>query len=595
MSSLIKIRPVSFNNSSADKPQDIDQTAIGIDLGTTNSLACISQDGISKIIVDITPSVVAFSKDGQICIGHEATQKHNHTDWTTISSIKSHMGTNYTFTHNNTKYTPQDISAIILKYIKSQAESTLKKPINKAIITVPAYFDDNQRNATKLAAQQAGLEILRLINEPTAAAYAYNIEDNKEGIYAIFDFGGGTFDVSILKMQMGVCQVIATKGDTKLGGDDIDNLIAKHFNISTSLAKEIKEQLSHNNSYTFNTSHTSITLTRDEFDNLILPIIHRCINLFSSTLKDAKIQPNELEGVVLVGGSTRIPLITEAIQHEFTNKIFNNADPDRIVAMGAAKQAENITHRKKGDLLLDVTPLSLGIEVMGGIVQKIIERNTAIPITKAQEFTTFEDGQTGIIIHVLQGEREMVQDCRSIAKFELQNIPPMKAGLAKITIQFNLDEDGILTIDATEKTTNTKQTITIRPTYGLDTQYIRNNIISSIEHGQVDMQKRLLAEQITESNLAINSIQHGLNSDKDILQPHELQNIENILSNYRQSLQDMTHFENIADFNTLTTMRKTLSQYMQNLEVAANDFVNRRIQKQINNTLAGENISKFIK
>lgn len=449
-------------------PHENDE-AVGIDLGTTNSLVAISRGEKPEIIKGILPSIVTVN-------GKQ------------ISSIKRKMNMPAQLVEGKT---PVEISAEILKTLKATAEDALGKEIKKAVITVPAYFDDTQRTATKDAARLAGLEVLRLINEPTAAALAYGLDNGSEGVYAIYDLGGGTFDISILEMQNGVFQVLATGGDTELGGDDFDELIGKPN------ARKIKEALSSNNEYE--------GFTRTEFEKLIAPLVDKTIKICASTLKDAGLNKSQIKGVVLVGGSTRVPLVQKKLEEFFGKKPLSNINPDEAVALGAAIQAEALT-KGSNNLLLDVIPLSLGLETMHDIVEKIIYRNTPIPCTYAQEFTTFQNNQTGMIFHIVQGEREKVRDCRSLAKFELKGIPAMPAGAAKVRVVFTVDADGLLTVSAHEMATGIRQEIIVKPSYGLDEKDIERMIIESMQHGKEDMQARLLQESKLEAERLLVSL-----------------------------------------------------------------------------------------
>ena len=450
-------------------PHENDE-AVGIDLGTTNSLVAISRGEKPEIIRGIIPSVVIVN-------GVE------------IHSIKRKMDNPSQKVEGKT---PVEISAEILKRLKSSAEDALGKEVKKAVITVPAYFDDTARTATRDAARLAELEVLRLINEPTAAALAYGLDNGAEGIYAIYDLGGGTFDISILLMQKGVFQVLATGGDTHLGGDDFDDLIG---------GREIKEKLS--------TMEEFAGTSRAQFEKLITPLVDKTINICASVLKDAELSKSDIKGVVLVGGSTRVPLVKRKLAEFFGQEALSNINPDEAVALGAAIQAEALTHGSN-NLLLDVIPLSLGIETMHDIVEKIIYRNTPIPCTYAQEFTTFQNNQTGIIVHIVQGEREKVQDCRSLARFELKGIPPMPAGVAKVKITFNVDADGLLTVSAKEMGTGVEQEIVVKPSYGLDEKEIERMILESFKHGKEDMEARLVQESKLEAERLLISLEPAL-------------------------------------------------------------------------------------
>lgn len=450
--------------------------AVGIDLGTTNSLVAISREQKAEVIGNILPSVVNL--DGQ-----------------DISSIKRKM-------HNPSQLvygkTPVEISAEILKTLRARAEDSIGREVTKAVITVPAYFDDTARNATKDAAAIAGLEVLRLINEPTAAALAYGLDKSAEGIYAIYDLGGGTFDISILRMQKGVFQVLSTGGDTALGGDDFDDEVLKLGGVHP---RRIKENLS--------VSDEVEGIARSDFETAIAPLVEKTISICKQALADAELEIADVKGVVMVGGSTRVPLVQKRVGEFFGQAPLTDIDPDKVVALGAAIQAEALTFGSD-NLLLDVTPLSLGLETMHGIVEKVIHRNTPIPCSVAQEFTTFENNQTGLMVHVVQGERENVADCLSLAKFDLKGIPPMPAGVARIKITFTIDADGLLTVSAREEHTGAEQVVEVKPSYGLTRERVIEMVRDSMAHGQADMQARLLAESKTEAERLLNSLKQSL-------------------------------------------------------------------------------------
>lgn len=478
-----------------------DEIAIGIDLGTTNSL--VSYYDKNGIITasddegsDIIPSRIDFSQN----IPEIGKKKYNIEN--TLTSVKRFMGKDindleinnrYAFKNDNGVFklsianndiSPTEASSLILKHLKGIASKHSNKKITKAVITVPAYFDDAARQATKDAAKIAGLEVLRLINEPTAAAVAYGLDNSKEGIYAVYDLGGGTFDVTIMTMKMGVFHVLSTGGNAQLGGDDFDNALLEfifHNNACEELknstqfrecldkAREIKEHLTSNTSYngSFPYCENDITITKSDFETAIEELIKQTLQHFKAALKDAEVQKDEIEEVILVGGSTRIPMIKEKLESFIGKRPLDSIDPDKIVAIGAGIQAHNLTHG--GDnLLLDVNPLSLGIEVSDGLIDKIIYRNSTIPCEHSQKFATQADNQTGFVIHILQGESEKVKDCRSLAKFELKGIPPLPAGEAKLEVKFIIDADGILSVNAVDLTTGHEQHIEVKPSYGMD-------------------------------------------------------------------------------------------------------------------------------
>ena len=527
-------------------PHENDE-AIGIDLGTTNSLVAISRNQQPQVIEGMIPSVVFYNGD-DVEVGKYVEGA--------IASVKRQMHQPATKLANG--LTPIEVSADILRALKAMAEDALGKEITKAVITVPAYFDDTSRLATKDAARLAGLEVLRLINEPTAAALAYGLDKGAEGIYAIYDLGGGTFDISILRMEKGVFQVLATGGDTKLGGDDFDALIARPN------ARKIKEKL------------TNLTefegVTRTQFEALITPLVERTIKICERALKDSGLAKNEIKGVVMVGGSTRVPLVVQKVAEFFGTKPLTDINPDEVVALGAAIQAESLT-QGSNNLLLDVIPLSLGLETMHGIAEKIIYRNTPIPCSYAQEFTTYENNQTGMIIHVVQGEREMVEDCRSLARFELKNIPALPAGVARIKITFNVDADGLLTVAAREENTGEEQKVEVKPSYGLSEAEVEQMIRTSLEKGKEDMEERLLREARSEAERLLISL-------KPIMAKYDIE--QNILDKAAE-LEKNLHK---ADRSMLDALREELNHLTESL---AENIMNSSIGK----ALAGKNVENL--
>ena len=469
---------------------------VGIDLGTTHTVVAYVEGDIPKTLNlgrgYLLPSVVTYQADGQTVIGINEEDYNEQT--VTFLSFKRHME-NPSFKIKELK-TPVELSGKILQYVKETAEKILNCPIQKAVITVPAYFDDTARQATKDAAHLAGLKVLRLINEPTAAALSYGLDYGVEGVYAIYDFGGGTFDVSLLKMTKGVFQVLATAGDTQLGGDDIDQAIVAYWQAksgvgSLKLARQAKETLL--TQPTWGADDQNLTLTQNELDQLTKPFIDKTLSICHQALTDANLSVKDIKRVVLVGGSTRLQAVRQAVEGFFEKVPLTNLDPDQVVALGAALQAHALT-QGSDTLLLDVTPLSLGLETMGGLVEKIIPRNTPIPALASQEFTTYQSGQTAMKVHVIQGERELAQDCRSLAEFILEGIPPLEAGVARIELTFSLDVDGLLTVKAQEKTTGIYQTVIVKPSYGLTLQDLETMLQQSFLCGTEDMQKRLAIE-----------------------------------------------------------------------------------------------------
>ncbi len=567
------------------------QIAIGIDLGTTNSLVACDEGSKVKVIGELVPSIVSYD-NGKFAVGEKAKNLKN-----TIRSIKRLMGRGlYDIGDYANLYpidkdykegmvrlkldekilTPIEISSEILKVLKTRAEEYLGNKVSKAVITVPAYFDDAARTATRDAAKLAGLEVLRLVNEPTAAALAYGLDKEVEGIYAVYDLGGGTFDFSLLKMEKGVFQVLATGGDTALGGDDIDLKIAKYFskNITQELmniAKEAKEFLT----YQSNWKKDAYKLSREELDKLSDEMISYTIEISKDVIRQTKLDIKHINGVVLVGGATRMPIVRKKVKEFIGKEPLTDIDPDKVVAVGAAIQARALTEGSEM-LLLDVIPLSLGIETYGGLAERIIERNTPIPISKSQEFTTYQDNQTGMQIHIVQGEREMVKDLRSLAHFELTAIPPMKAGAARVEINFSVDADGVLTVSAKEKTTGTSQKITVKPSYGLTDREIEKMLYDNMVHAREDIVERLLSESRIEAKRNIMMIETFMREEAGLFKPEEIKEIE------RQ----------IEIINGLIerTDREGIDQAVRDLDRICIPFAERRMNQAVESMIVGKNI-----
>ena len=599
--------------------------AVGIDLGTTNSLVAAVRSGVATVLADpqgrpLLPSIVRYGK-GKVEVGYPAQARQSEDPTNTIVSVKRFMGRGVKDVDHlqNAPYdfvdapgmlqlrtvagvkSPVEVSAEILRVLRERAEASLGGSLAGAVITVPAYFDDAQRQATKDAGKLAGLNVLRLLNEPTAAAIAYGLDNASEGVFAVYDLGGGTFDLSILKLSKGVFEVVATSGDSMLGGDDFDQrvfcwiveeaklqpLSPRDMRLLLVKAREAKEYLTVHEEANITARLSTgdvvdVTLDTETFCRITHTLVQKTLAPVRKALRDAGFSAKDVQGVVMVGGATRMPQIQRAVAEFFQRDPLNNLDPDKVVALGAAMQANVLAGNKpQGEdwLLLDVIPLSLGVETMGGLVEKIIPRNTTIPAGRAQEFTTYKDGQTGMTFHVVQGERELVSDCRSLARFELKGIPPMAAGAARVRVTYQVDADGLLSVTARESTTGAEASVAVKPSYGLGDADIERMLRDSFEHAKEDVHARALTEARVEAQRLVDATQSALVADAALLDANERAQVDAAVARLSKAIAGTDH--------------RAIKQSSDALNRATEEFAARRMDQGIRRALAGKKIGNL--
>jgi molecular chaperone HscA len=613
--------------------------AVGIDLGTTNSLVATVRSALPTVLDDeagraLLPSVVHYGADGQVCVGHEACVQALADPGNTIASAKRLIGRALADVPGGTLpyavealsdsavgvrtrqglKSPVEIGAEVLRALRLRAEAALGGALVGAVVTVPAYFDDAQRQATKDAAARAGLHVLRLLNEPTAAAVAYGLDQASEGLYVVYDLGGGTFDVSVLRLARGVFEVIATGGDAALGGDDFDQILAAWFAAHTggvwsahergalyAAARAAKEALTAQDSVPMACTRSdgrveSRTITRAGFDTLTRHLVERTLGPVRRALRDARLKPDEVAGVVLVGGSTRMPQVRAAVAAMFGREPYTGIDPDRAVALGAAIQADQLAGNRGADdglLLLDVSPLSLGIETMGGLVEKIIPRNSSIPTARAQEFTTFKDGQTAMAVHVLQGERDLVSECRSLARFTLRGIPPMVAGAARIRVSFQIDADGLLSVSAVEQSSGVQASVEVKPSYGLGTDTVADMLRDALGSADGDAAARMLREAEIDARRLLDATEAALREDGDaLLQPREQFEILVAMQGVADALEQCAEGEGTS-LGESKALREALRSSTEALNVATTAFAGRRMDARLRGAMMGKRLDQI--